>query len=200
VKADTAKARRAYAQAVGEVALSWNDLHFGFCVLMGPILADEKNIVFAGIELWNAPRNDDLARSLLAIALKFRWKGSAIHKRGLLWALEKADRLAAFRNDAMHTPIGFEGSNYVPLVLTTELSRQKRARFVNKEYYRVVAADLRALARYVGFIVYEYAHQESEPLHPSLRRPQLQLARLIERSPPPQPRARRAKRKRQPHS
>ena len=96
---------RPYALALGQLALSWNDLHLSlamlFCTVMG------GGFVNPPLAIWNALKSDRSQRDILLAAAKAALMngGSQKFAEEIEWICKRADVLEDSRNDALHSPL-----------------------------------------------------------------------------------------------
>ncbi len=102
---DTREAIEAYCVAVGVVVYEWNDLHEKLARLFALVRGGDTR---EALTAWYAGRSDTRQREMLRCAItettSGRWKTSSRVPDDLKWLLDRADRLASDRNNAIHTP------------------------------------------------------------------------------------------------
>jgi hypothetical protein len=103
----TARKFRPYALAIGEAALSWNDLHEQLAMLFWTVSGGGYGNYFLGI--WHAIRNDGAKRSILLEAAKISLDTSIDRDKKaygeVKWILDRIHELASDRNTAIHAPL-----------------------------------------------------------------------------------------------
>jgi hypothetical protein len=100
------RAFRPVALEIGWIVFEWNRLHENLCELFGDF-GRHRGTAFA---VWHSTPSDRTQREMLKAAIAA--DDSSEHLRSkfrddVLWLLEKMDRLAARRNDAIHAPLIF---------------------------------------------------------------------------------------------
>ena len=101
---ETREAIEAYCVAVGLVVYEWNDLHEKLAQLFTVVRGGDRRETLAE---WYAIRSDTKQREKLRCAMtettSDRWK-SPRAPDDLKWLLDRADKLASDRNNAIHAP------------------------------------------------------------------------------------------------
>jgi hypothetical protein len=99
---ETHESIEAYCVAVGLVVYEWNDLHEKLARLFAVVREGDRQ------EEWYAIRSDARQREKLRCAItettSGRWKKSPRAPDDLKWLLDRADKLASDRNNAIHAP------------------------------------------------------------------------------------------------
>lgn len=103
---------RPYAVAIGQLALSWNDLHEAFgLIFLQAVTFDVANMrQYTQLQAtWGVIQNDRLKRDMAAKAIN--WVGAPLHVRfprlgdDILWAVRRATTLEDHRNNVLHSPL-----------------------------------------------------------------------------------------------
>src|SRR3984885_2144136 len=101
----THEAIEAYCVAVGLVVYEWNDLHEQLARLFALVREGDRQ---ESLTAWYAIRSDTRQREKLRHAIteakSDRWKKSPRAPDDLTWLLDRADKLASDRNNAIHAP------------------------------------------------------------------------------------------------
>src|ERR1700733_13989689 len=128
---ETREAIEAYCVAVGLVVYEWNDLHEKLARLFALVREGDRQ---ESLTEWYAIRSDtrqrEKLRSAVAETTSGRWKTSPRAPDDLKWLLDRADKLASDRNNAIHAPCS--------LYLRGDGSSEVMARFDRR--MRVIAA------------------------------------------------------------
>ena len=99
----THEAIEAYCVAVGLVVYEWNDLHEKLARLFALVREGDRQETLTE---WYAVRSDTRQRGMLRCAItettSGRWKKSPRAPDDLKWLLDRADKLASDRNNAIH--------------------------------------------------------------------------------------------------
>jgi hypothetical protein len=155
-----------HAKAIGQLLLSWNDLHERLASLF--VFALGGGWVNRPLALWHAVRNDVAKRRMLRVAVNEVPDGDLGSrtklKKEIEWILSLADKLEGVRDDAAHTPLYYypavEGDN--PLakiiasgILADTIMGNERALRINRERKNLVAEFEYARRRIV--ILRDYA-------------------------------------------
>jgi hypothetical protein len=99
-----------YAQALGEIALAWNDFHVTLSDLFWAVSKVPNGLMPNAI--WNSLKSDRAQREALKSLVELAILGHHLPmatKTEILWVLERADRLEDLRNDALHAPLYGDG-------------------------------------------------------------------------------------------
>jgi hypothetical protein len=95
----------AYTLAVGKVAHAWNYLHEKLGQLFAVITGADREIALA---VWYSTDNDRAQRNMLKAAVAAttaeRWASFSKAADHIKWLLDRADEVAEYRNNAIHTP------------------------------------------------------------------------------------------------
>ena len=98
---------------MGWIAYEWNRLHEALGEVFGCVLSKDARDDFTirpAFAAWHALTNERAQRDMLAAAIKSRSVVLMISKPPLAeidWVLEKLNKLAGRRNDAIHAPLAF---------------------------------------------------------------------------------------------
>jgi hypothetical protein len=99
---------RPYVNAIGQLALAWNDLHESLALLFIELLA--KGRAYPATDVWNSAVHDRPKRMLIRAVLR-TWKSEDAKFVSLVddvtWLLDQADKVEDARNDAIHSPLVF---------------------------------------------------------------------------------------------
>ena len=102
---ETREAIEAYCVAVGLVVYEWNDLHEKLARLFALVREGDRQETLLE---WYAMRSDtgqrEKLRSPLPKTTSGRWKKSPRASDDLKWLLDRVDKLANDRNNAIHAP------------------------------------------------------------------------------------------------
>jgi hypothetical protein len=103
----TARKFRPYALAIGEAALSWNDLHEELGMLFWTVSGGGYGHYFLGI--WHSIRNDGAKRNILMAAAKASLNPALERDQRAFvevkWILDRIQELVGDRNTATHAPL-----------------------------------------------------------------------------------------------
>ena len=135
---ETREAIEAYCVAVGLVVYEWNDLHEKLARLFALIREGVKR---ESLTEWYAIRSDTKQREKLRCAIiettSGRWKKSPRAPDDLKWLLDRADKLANDRNNAIHTPCSLylrgDGSSEVMAAVRSANAGNRRAKDFERE-------------------------------------------------------------------
>jgi hypothetical protein len=102
---ETREAIEAYSVAVGLVVYEWNDLHEKLARRFALVREGDRRETLAE---WYAIRSDTRQRERFRCAIaettSGRWKTSPRAPDDLKWLLNRADKLAGDRNNAIYAP------------------------------------------------------------------------------------------------
>jgi hypothetical protein len=132
---ETREAIEAYCVAVGLVVYEWNDLHDKLARLFALVREGDRQETLAE---WYAIRSDTRQREKLRCAIiettSGRWKKSPRVPDDLKWLLDRADKLASDRNNAIHAPCSLylrrDGSTEVMAAVRSANAGNPRAKLV----------------------------------------------------------------------
>jgi hypothetical protein len=135
---ETREAIEAYCVAVGLVVYEWNDLHEKLARLFALIREGDKR---ESLKEWYAIRSDTRQREKLRCAITEtapdRWEKSPRAPDDLKWLLNRADKLASDRNNAIRTPCSLylrgDGSSEVMAAVRSANARNRRAKNLEGE-------------------------------------------------------------------
>ena len=180
---------KTHARQCGEISFVWNLLQDAFFHMfwgvVGDYRGDRHDMAHA---LWHSIQSDKTQREMLRDAAESRPDLPPELVGHIKWAVRMAEKLATFRNDAIHTPVRFA---VVPTGTFTQYQRVSgRRQAVDRltinpsaSYWRVVRGDLAVLVAFCE-LVYR-RHAAHGPLAPSTRRPPLlALPRDVQRDSP----------------
>jgi hypothetical protein len=130
---ETREAIEAYCVAVGLVVYEWNDLHEKLAQLFALFCEGDRR---EALPDWYAVRSDAKQREMLRCAMtettSDRWKKSPRAPNDLKWLLDRADKLAIDRNNAIHAPcslyLGGDGSSEVMAAVRSANAGNPRAK------------------------------------------------------------------------
>jgi hypothetical protein len=158
---DTREAIEAYCVAVGLVVYEWNDLHERLARLF--VLVRDGDAQKA-LTAWYAIRSDTEQREKLRWAISEttagRWKKSPRAPDDLKWLLDRADKLARDRNNAIHAPCSLylrgDGSSEVMAAVRSANAGSGRAKNLEgkdllTEFHWCAAYALR-LSQFAGML------------------------------------------------
>jgi hypothetical protein len=129
----THEAIEAYCVAVGLVVYEWNDLHEQLARLFALVREGDRQ---ESLTKWYASRSDtrqrEKLRSAVAETTSGRWKNSPRAPDDLKWLLDRADKLASDRNNAIHAPCSLylrgDGSSEVMAAVRSANAGNRRAK------------------------------------------------------------------------
>jgi hypothetical protein len=135
---ETREAIEAYCVAVGLVVYEWNDLHEKLARLFALVREGDRQETLTE---WYAIRGDTRQREKLRCAMtettSGRWKRSPRAPDDLKWLLDRVDKLASDRNNAIHTPCSLylrgEGSSEVMAAVRSANAGNRRAKDLEGE-------------------------------------------------------------------
>jgi hypothetical protein len=158
---DTREAIEAYCVAVGLVVYEWNDLHEKLARLFALVREGDRQETLAE---WYAIRSDTRQREKLRCAItettSGRWKKSPRAPDDLKWLLDRIDKLANDRNNAIHAPCSLylrgDGSSEVMAAVRSANAGNRRAKDLEGEDLLVefhwCAAHAVCLGRFAGML------------------------------------------------
>lgn len=161
-----------------------------FAMLFAALI--ERGDLKLGIQIWNSLKSDDAQRTLLVATAHARIPPTMKSlmppnmASRIAWAVTQANHLAAFRNDATHTPfmqkkIGARWKS-VPEPYVGQPFRVKRLELIGPaRLFRLLRGDLLQLGHYVG-VLFSEAHVPGQFALP--RKPRMQLHELWNRLAP----------------
>jgi hypothetical protein len=135
---ETCEAIEAYCVAVGLVVYEWNDLHEKLARLFALVRGGSRREILAE---WYAIRSDTRQREKLRCAVtettSGRWKKSPRAPDDLKWLLDRVDKLASDRNNAIHAPCSLylrgDGSSEVMAAVRLANAGNRRAKGLEGE-------------------------------------------------------------------
>jgi hypothetical protein len=130
---ETREAIEAYCVAVGLVVYEWNDLHEKLAGLFALVRGGDRRETLTE---WYAIRSDTSQREKLRCAItettSGRWKKYPRAPDDLKWLLDRADKLASDRNNAIHAPCSLylrgDGSSEVMAAVRSANAGNRRAK------------------------------------------------------------------------
>jgi hypothetical protein len=189
IRPDVRPALTKYTSLIGEVTFAYNALHAGF-FLAFTLVVDVPDSPDMSSAMWHTLRSDEAQRALLRAAASEsnalgRWK------RGMMWVIDSAGRLAEYRNDAIHTifeygPDGKGGFAINPSDWSAPPKRfEKLERVGYRKLFKLLIGDFNALTDYLAYISGNLIVYPSGVIHEPLpRRPRLQSIQHVQRNPP----------------
>ena len=135
---ETREAIEAYCVAVGLVVYEWNDLHEKLARLFALVREGDRQET---LREWYAMRSDTRQREKLRCAIaettSGRWKKSPRASDDLKWLLDRVDKLANNRNNAIHAPCSLylrgDGSSEVMAAVRSANAGNRRAKDLEGE-------------------------------------------------------------------
>lgn len=176
---ETRAAIERHTQLVGEIAWAWNDLHQAFAYIFGAVVRPDHNLMTQA--LWNALTSDSAQRDALKAVVEWDGLGRSNRER-ILWALKETGELRVYRNDVIHGPVGFRGTDkgvttrFAP---SNPFGRWLRHLQNDTELVPVMIMlrdDLRRLEAYATGV---WRSLDPSLQRPSPRRPRLKLRRTL---------------------
>src|SRR6267142_1784276 len=166
---------RAYTAVIGELVWASNYSHSAFEILFSHVATPTE--FQTGRSIWHSATSDRGQLQMLAAATERSGRISAKMRANILWAAEKAKKLAESRNDAVHSStIVLPKATPVKIAISELGTKPKRydklERTVDlKKRFRLVKGDLWKLGRYVHALWPHLAGFDALP--PLPRRPRL---------------------------
>ena len=160
---ETREAIEAYCVAVGLVVYEWNDLHEKLARLFALIREGDRQ---GTLREWYSIRSDTRQREKLRCAItettSDRWKRSPRAPDDLKWLLDRVDKLASERNNAIHAPCSLylrgDGSSEVMAAVRSANAGSRRAKnFEGKNLlieFHWCAAYAVCLGQFAGMLAY----------------------------------------------
>ena len=188
IRADLRPFLSKFTALVGEVTYASNGLHQAFFLLFKFIFEDEQEEMVE--EIWHSLRSDDIQRTVLKAAARHSADLGPRRRGALIWAIDRAGKLAEFRNDAIHTLFEYQGDNKGSFTIypsdwsATPRRVEKLNRVGYEKLFKLLIGDLYALTAYVGYIADTFIETPSWTPEPLPSRPLLQSIQLVEKSPP----------------
>ena len=136
---ETQEAIEAYCVAVGLVVYEWNDLQEKLARLLFALVREGDRQ--ETLSEWYAIRSDTRQREKLRCAItettSDRWKRSPRAPDDLKWLLDRVDKLASERNNAIHAPCSLylrgDGSSEVMAAVRSANAGSRRAKDLEGE-------------------------------------------------------------------
>jgi hypothetical protein len=175
---------------VGRVLFEWNILHSSFFRMFWAFIGDGGKIPRnLSTELWHSTASEDHQRRMIRVMAKNVLVGKTAMLRRVLWLLDTADEIAAYRNIAAHFSMtinvsGFDGRPNLQLEIdgvrrTAALKHIFITSRVKSGFWDDLAGDLFVLSQYADVLQFLLAHQAQPP--PWLYRPRLlSLSAILE--------------------
>jgi hypothetical protein len=137
---ETREAIEAYCVAVGLVVYEWNDLHEKLARLFALVREGGRREALAECD---AIRSDTKQREKLRCAIiettSGRWKKSPRAPGDLNWLLDRADKLASDRNNAIHAPCSLylrgDGSSEMMAAVRSANAGNRRAKVLRERTF-----------------------------------------------------------------
>lgn len=164
---------RSFSITTGELLWASNQLHTAFSTIFSLLVARENLAI--GYAVWHVAQSDSVQRLMLAAAVEVRFPKNSRMRTSLIWAKERADKLATIRNDAAHMATAFQtDSNPFKLVaadIGNPPNRQKRlANRPNlQRAFRLARGDLVQLSGFVYALLFRVVTPEAN--HPWPKKP-----------------------------
>src|ERR1700761_6518885 len=95
-----------YAKHVGLLSWTLNNVQVNLQAIFCDLL-DRSNVEI-GKAIWHAIKSDDGQRTVVMELAKVHPTISDTMRSGIIWVADSTGKIAAFRNDAVHTPFGFK--------------------------------------------------------------------------------------------
>lgn len=181
-----------YTALVGQIVWASNSLHAVFFELfrysMMSIIQQGSKLraIDASKAIWDALRSDDIQRTVLKSLVEATFEKR--EAKSIIWALDTAGQISAFRNDAVHTPFWLytsskaKGIQIGPNSSAGHPSRvSKLDRVGHTKLFKSALGDLVQLRAYAEAI---YVKLAFEPANSLPRRPILRSIRLVRQNPP----------------
>ncbi len=166
---------RAYATVIGEVVWASNFAHGAFEILFSHVTTHDNYQI--GRAIWHTATSDSGQLQMLRAAATASTRLSGLMRTRILWAVDRAQKLGEFRNDAVHSATIVLVKNgqmtMVPSDIGTKPSRSEKLRREDdlKKKFRAVKGDILRLGQYVHSL---WPHLAGFDLLPPLpRKPQL---------------------------
>ena len=166
---------RAYTTVIGELVWASNYAHGAFEILFSHVATPTE--FQTGRSIWHTASSDGGQLHMLVAATEVSVRLSEKMRANILWAVEKARKLAESRNDAVHSSTIILSTIPPVKVALSELgTKPKRYKKLGnttnlKEHFRSVKSDLWKLGLYVHALWPHVAGFDELP--PLPRRPQL---------------------------
>lgn len=170
-----------HATLIGEVIWAWNHLHLSLASAFRMVLGYDLGEL--PYHLWAAAKNDATQRDMLEAAVRYvEFKNKKTRAR-LLWAIAMADKLAVYRNDAVHTALLSAPGMSVVIPVSVGIPSNRWVRMNSVNMVKLLGAlrgDLIELSHYVGNTLSK--NGVGLPLPGALKRPKLRTLVLYRES------------------
>jgi hypothetical protein len=171
-----------YAKNIGRVLFEWNILHASLFRMFWAFIGDGGKIPRnLSTELWHSTASEDHQRRMIRVMAKNVLVGKTAMLRRVLWLLDVADEIAAYRNIAAHfsltiSPSPVDGSPNLQMEIdgarrTAALKHIFVTYRVKSGFWDDLAGDLFVLSQYADVLQFLLAHKAQPP--PWLYRPRL---------------------------
>lgn len=183
-------------------------MHSALFELFSSFIGDGDNVYPVAYAIWHMFQSDKSQREMvLAVAAAIYPPRSLLLKQ-IRWLLRMADKIAPYRNAAVHVPTYFV--EYLPgranALMLDEVSAREQARIrlelagAGKRFWTAMAGDLFVLGQFAFALVDARSVKDGSAHIPSLRRPQLlslrRIAEIERQMSPPQVRKAPARQRR----
>jgi hypothetical protein len=181
-----------YSKLVGEITWASNRLHASMAWIFVQLVQPQSFTV--GLEIWNSVKTDSAQRDMLKGATIGSMKlGRLSFGPKIIWLCDAVGRVAAYRNDAVHTPMITkidERGKWRPVPdAIAPVSRAQRLE--DKRFWRLfklLRGDLIELNHYAsGLSANVSAEHLGRKLEPLPKRPLLRSHAFLPRSQAPKP-------------
>lgn len=175
ISADIKRPVRSFSVATGELLWAANQLHTAFSSIFSMLVARDNLAV--GFAIWHVAPADNVQRQMLAALLDVRLEKRSRMHASLLWAKEKADKLATIRNDAAHMSTAFRtDSDPFQLVANFIGNTPTRSRRLNTtpdllRTFRLAKGDFVQLSGFVYALFFRMVAPQAN--HPWPKKPRL---------------------------
>jgi hypothetical protein len=167
---------------VGRVLFEWNILHSSFFRIFWAFIGDGGKIPRdLSTELWHSTTSEEHQRRMIRVMAKNVLVGKRAMLRRILWLLDIADDIAAYRNIAAHFSMtiaasAFDGRPTLKLELdgmrrTAALKHMFVTYREESGFWDCLAGDLYILSQYADVLQFLLVHKAQPP--PWLYRPRL---------------------------
>lgn len=173
---------RHHATMLGEILWAWNDLHRHFALAFVE-LVKPKNLS-VGPVIWAAINTDRSQREMLTAIIPWELGDKSRRAKQLQWSIKAANSIATYRNDLVHSPMGFAlgdaGIKATASYFGNPFNRIMRLKSVEIDrLVRVLREDIVRLDVYVAALAYALHHSDEHARQPLPRRPKMRTPRLF---------------------
>lgn len=178
------KTLRKHAERVGAAVLAWNELHSHLYMIFWYVVGLDGHPMEDQMapRIWHTIQSDKTQREMLGAAASVRLAKNQAALKHLEWILDRAEKLAPYRNLGAHTPVKIYRSTsdkIRPDRWSTAVKMVRRYSLIDhKKFWRLLAGDLYALSHYTEWL--EHSLWRPERMQPSIRRPKLLSVPLID--------------------